>query len=183
MEELGKKIDKLSNQLTDLRMEIWTEHTLFTWQWWMLLIASIIMVVLFFVMIKKERRLPSVAFIGLIYILNKNLDSVATAMDWYDYRIQLEPIIPTMLPANLFIIPIALTVIYDRYRKWKSFLIALVAASAFIAYIALPLMKLVKIYLEKAWNSHWSFLSLVVISVISKVIIDRVKLRYDGSSS
>ncbi|NWQ39447.1 hypothetical protein MLOOGBEN_01895 [Bacillus sp. EB106-08-02-XG196] len=57
MEELGKQIDKLSNQLTDLRMEIWTKHTLFTWQWWMLLIACIIMLVLFIVCIKKEKRL------------------------------------------------------------------------------------------------------------------------------
>ncbi|SDP95250.1 hypothetical protein SAMN05216565_11821 [Litchfieldia salsa] len=30
MDELGKKIDKVSNQLTDLRIELWTTHTLFT---------------------------------------------------------------------------------------------------------------------------------------------------------
>jgi hypothetical protein len=179
MEELGKKIDKLSNQLTDLRMEIWTKYTLFTWQWWMLLIACIIMLVLFFVFIKKEKRLPSIAYLGIIYLLNKNLDDVATAMDWYDYRMQLEPIIPTMLPANLFIIPIGLTIIYDRYKKWKSYLIALGLASFFVAYIALPLMKMVNIYLEKAWSAHWSFITLVIMAIISKAVIDQVKGTYD----
>lgn len=182
MEELGKQIDKLSNQLTDLRMEIWTKHTLFTWQWWMLLIACIIMLVLFIVCIKKEKRLPSIAYFGIIYLINKNLDDIATAMVWSDYRMQLEPIIPTMLPANLFIIPIGLTLIYDRYKKWKSFLIALGGASVLIAYIALPLMKMVNIYLEKSWNAHWSFITLVIMATISKAVIDKVTLKYNGSN-
>jgi hypothetical protein len=150
MKELGKEIDKLTNQLTYLRMEIWTKYTLFTWQWWMLLIACIVMLVLFLKLVKKENRLPSIAYLGIIYIINKNLDDVATAMDWYDYRMQLEPIIPTMLPANLFIIPIGLTLIYDRYKKWRVYLIACVLFSAFISYMALPLMKLINIYVEKS---------------------------------
>jgi hypothetical protein len=182
VEELGRKIDKLSNQLTDLRIEIWTKHTLYTWQWWMLLVACIIMLILFFVFIKKEKLLPSIAYLGVIYIINKNLDDLATALDWYDYRMQLEPIIPTMLPANLFIIPILLTLIYDRCKNWKSFMISLTIVSAFISYIALPMMKVVSIYLEKAWNSNWSFLSLVLMAVISKAAIDKVKLKYDKSN-
>ncbi len=182
MEELGKKIDKLTNQVTDLRIELWTNYTLFTWQWWVLLVACIIMLVLFFLFIKKERLLSSIAYLGIIYILNKNLDDVATAMDWYDYRMQLEPIIPTMLPANLFIIPIGLTLLYDRFKKWKSYLIALALVSAFISYVALPMMKTVDIYLEKSWNANWSFISLVLIAVISKTVIDKVKLKYNSSS-
>ncbi|WP_117170111.1 CBO0543 family protein [Paraliobacillus sediminis] len=180
MDALGEKIDKLTNQVTDLRMELWTNYTLFTWQWWMLLVACIIMLVLFFLFIKKERLLSSIAYLGIIYILNRNLDDLATTMDWYDYRIQLEPIIPTMLPANLFIIPIGLTLTYDRYENWKSFLIALGVFSAFISYIALPMMKAVNIYLEKSWNANWSFISLVIMAVISKAVIDKVKLKYNG---
>ncbi|WP_088104207.1 CBO0543 family protein [Halalkalibacter urbisdiaboli] len=178
MEKLGKEIDKISNQLTDLRWEIWTKHTLFTWQWWMLLGACFLMIILFFVLVKKEKLLPSIAFLGFIYILNKNLDDVATAMDWYDYRMQLEPIIPTMLPANLFIIPIGLSIIYHRFEEWKSFLIVSGFFSAFVSYLALPLMKIANIYLEKAWNAHWSFISLVVMSIISKLVVDRVKSLY-----
>ncbi|WP_100404347.1 CBO0543 family protein [Bacillus solitudinis] len=178
MEKLGKEIDKISNQLTDLRWEIWTNYTLFTWQWWMLFGACIVMLVLFFIFVKKEKFLPTIAYLGIIYIINKNLDDVATAMDWYDYRMQLEPIIPTMLPANLFIIPIGLSIIYQRYEKWKSFLISLVIFSGFVSYIALPLMKTVDIYLEKAWNANWSFISLVVMAIVTKLIIDRVKLLH-----
>jgi uncharacterized membrane protein YagU involved in acid resistance len=130
-------------------------------------------------MIRKEALLPSIAYLGIIYIINKNLDDVATAMNWYDYRMQLEPVIPTMLPANLFIIPIGLTLIYDRYKRWKAFLIALVFVSVFISYIALPLMKFVNIYLEKDWNAHWSFISLVTIAIISKAAIDKATLKYE----
>jgi hypothetical protein len=35
MEQLGKRIDEVSNQLVQLRKEIWVKYTLFTWQWWM----------------------------------------------------------------------------------------------------------------------------------------------------
>ena len=178
MEELGKKIDKVSNQLVDLRLQIWREYTLYSWQWWMLLGVCVGMTVLFFVLIRKGQLLPCIAYYGLIYVLNKNLDDAATAMDWYDYRMQLEPIIPTMLPANLFAIPMGLSILYGRYESWKSFAIALVVAAGFISYIALPLMKRVNIYLPKAWNAHWSFLSLVLMAAIAKLAIDLVSHQH-----
>ncbi|WP_205668646.1 hypothetical protein [Ammoniphilus sp. CFH 90114] len=176
LEELGKKIDQLSNKVTELRIEIWTKYTLFSWQWWMLLAASVLIVVLFFIIVKKEKLLQSIAFLGVIYILNKNLDDVATALDWYDYRIQLEPIIPTMLPANLIIIPMGLSMIYQRFEKWKSFFIALAVFSGFVSFVSLPLMKWADIYLQKSWNAGFSFLSLLIMGTVSKLVIDRAVL-------
>ncbi|MFD2807365.1 hypothetical protein ACFSYB_21245 [Litchfieldia salsa] len=131
-----------------------------------------------FIFIKKENALSAIAYLGLIYIFNKNLDDVATALDWYDYRIQLEPIIPTMLPANLFIIPIGFCILYSRYEQWKYFLIANSIFAALISYATLPLMKMVNIYSEKSWNAHLSFLSLIIISILSKAIVDRLKSKY-----
>ncbi|TYP71944.1 hypothetical protein BCM02_109223 [Paenibacillus methanolicus] len=172
MEELGKRIDQLSNKLTNMRWEIWTKYTLFTWQWWMLVLACAGMVVLFVVLVRRGNLLKSFAFLGMIYLFNKNLDDVATAMNWYDYRMQLEPIIPTMLPANLFIIPGALTILYERYSDWKSYSIAIGAFAVLVSYMALPLMKQVKIYTDNAWNGHWSLLSLVAMAAISKLVVD-----------
>lgn len=48
-----------------------------------------------------------------------------------------------------------------------------------IAYISLSLMKAAGNYLEKAWNSHWSFLSLVVMACITELIIDSVDSQYN----
>lgn len=186
MEELGKQIDELSNKVTSMRWEIWTQYTLFTWQWWMLVFLCIGIVVLFVVMIRKENLLKAFAYFGLVYIFNKNLDDLATAMDWYDYRMQLEPIIPTMLPANLFVIPGVLTILYIRSRSWKRYWIAAGGFSIFVSYVALPLMKVVKIYAEKAWNVHWSFISLVSIAVASKLIVDaaiRLQSRHGDRQS
>jgi hypothetical protein len=175
VEVIGKKIDELSNQLLQLRLEIWTKHTLFTWQWWSFVAVCIISLVLFFVLINKKKYLQTLAFFGLVYIMNKNLDDVATALDWYDYRMQLEPIIPTFLPANLLVIPIGLSLIYQRYEKWTSFIIATLIFSALIAYAALPLAKIAEIYLIKSWSAHKSFASLLIIATIAKLIIDKAK--------
>lgn len=175
MEELGKKIDEVSNYLTQLRLEIWRKYTLFTWQWWVFVAVCIAALILFFVFVSKEKYLQAIAYLGLIYILNKNLDDVATALDWYDYRMQLEPIIPTFLPANLFVIPITLSIFYQRYEKWVKFLIATAIFSVSTAYIFLPLAKSVGIYLEKHWNAHLSFISLLIMAVICKLIIDKAK--------
>lgn len=177
MEELGKKIDEVSNHLTDLRWEIWLKHSLFTWQWWMLLGMCIIISVLFIIFIKKEKLVQAIAYFGIIFILNKYIDEVATVLDWYDYRIQLQPgIISSMTPANLFIIPMSLSLIYQRFPRWKSFLISLGFFSVCTSYIALPFLKMVDIYLEKTWNANWSFISLILMAVISKFIIDRTEL-------
>lgn len=179
MEELGKKIDKLSNQLTNLRWELWTEYTVFTWKWWMLVIICVLFLVLFIVLIKKDKLLQSIAYFGVIYILNRNLDDVATALDWYDYRIQLEPIIPTMLPANLFIIPIGLTLIYQKLSRWKEFIIGIVVFSGATSFIALPMMRDFGIYLTKNWNSFYSFLSLLIMASLAKFFIDKFEKIQD----
>ncbi|UFT98441.1 hypothetical protein KO561_14725 [Radiobacillus kanasensis] len=181
MSELGKKIDTVSTQLTDLRIEIWTKHTVFTWQWWMLVVICLLFITLLFVFIKKQTALTTAAYFGVIYILNKNLDDVATAMDWYDYRMQLEPIIPTMLPANLFIIPIGCSILYQRFEGWRSFLISIGLFAGFVSYIGLPLMKTIDIYVEKNWNPNFSFISLLLISILSKIIIDQLKLSYKST--
>lgn len=173
MEKLGKKIDEVSNELLKLRWELWTEHVVYTWKWWLLVLACILFSVLIVIFIKKEMILQSFAYYGLIYILNRNLDDVATALDWYDYRIQLEPIIPTMLPANLFAIPITLTLIYQKCPRWKDFLLILALISGGISFLALPMMKDFGFYLTKHWNAFYSFLSLVVMATLSKFIIDK----------
>jgi hypothetical protein len=181
MEKLGKRIDDLSNQLVDLRLELWKQYSLFTWKWWMLLIICILSLIIFLVLIRRDKMLQSIAYFGLLYILNRNLDDVATAMDWYDYRIQLEPIIPTMLPANLFVIPISFTLLYQKFINWKSFLIALILFSGSVAYIALPFMKYLDIYLIKHWNAHLSFISLIIMASLSKLIIDKAKAIQEKS--
>jgi hypothetical protein len=179
MEELGKKIDEVSNNLTQLRLEIWRKYTLFTWQWWVFVGVCIVSLILFFVLIKKKNYLKALAFFGLMYILNRNLDDIATSLDWYDYRMQLEPVIPTFLPSNLFVIPIAFSIIYQRYEGWILFTIFTVVFSAFTAYAALPLAKIAKIYLEKSWNSHLSFISLIIMAIISKLIVDKARRLHE----
>ncbi|MCZ8521224.1 MULTISPECIES: hypothetical protein [Paenibacillus] len=174
MEAMGKKIDKLSNQLTELRWDFWYQHTLFTWQWWMLALTCVFSLGALLLLIDKKQALRMTAYYGAIYLLNKNLDDLATAQDWYDYRMQLEPIIPTMLPANLFFIPMGLTLVYQYFSPWRKYLLALGAFSFALSYIALPLMKLAGIYMEKHWNSHLSMLSLVAMAALSKLLIDRL---------
>lgn len=176
MEELGKKIDEVSNYLVQLRLEIWRKYTFLTWQWWVFVAICITCVILFFIFVDKKKYLQVIAYMGVLYILNRNLDDIATALDWYDYRMQLEPIIPTFLPANLFVVPIVYSLIYQRYEKWGAYIIGTVAFSAFIAYITLPSAKLFKIYVEKLWNVHISFVSLLIMAILSKLLIDKAKV-------
>jgi hypothetical protein len=178
MEELGKEIDKLSNKLTALRWELWTEHVVFTWKWWMLVFLCILFSVIFVLFIRKDNLLQNICYFGIVYVINRNFDDIATVYDWYDYRIQLEPLIPTMLPANLFIIPISLTLIYQKFITWKEFLIALLLYAGFISFIALPMMRDFGFYLIKNWNGFYSLLSLLVIASLTKMLVDLlVKLQ------
>lgn len=147
---------------------------MFTWQWWLLVALCLLGTLAFVVLIDRRFLVMTVAYLGLIYLLNKNLDDWATAMDWYDYRMQLEPIIPTMLPANLFMVPIFMSLLYSRLRRWTSYLIGLCLFAAAVSYAALPLMKLAGIYLEKAWNPHLSLLTLILMGVLSKWIVDKL---------
>jgi len=182
MEEIGKKIDAMSNELTDTRYSLWTQYTLFTWQWWMLAVLCVVFLTAFVVLLARGNALKMLAFYGIIYVINRNLDDLATAKDWYDYRMQLEPIIPTMLPANLFVIPMAMSMIYQLFQGWRSFLVASSLFSAASAYGALPFMKQVGIYLPKLWDSSYSFVSLVLMALLTKAIVDWAVRWSEGRS-
>ncbi|HZG56217.1 hypothetical protein [Paenibacillus sp.] len=182
MEKMGKEIDKLSNELTALRWEFWEKHTLFTWQWWCFLAVCVLFAALAVVLLRRRGLVSAVAYYGAIYVLNKNLDDWATAMDWYDYRMQLEPIIPTMLPANLFAVPIALTILYQRLPRWRGYLAGLAAFSAIVSYAVLPLAEWAGIYLTKEWNAHFSMLSLLAMGAIAKGAVDGLKRLEAGDA-
>jgi hypothetical protein len=179
MEKMGKEIDRLSNELTALRWRFWEEYTLFTWQWWSYVAACVLFVVLAVWLLRRKELVPAIAYYGIAYLLNRNLDDWATMMDWYDYRMQLEPTIPTNEVANIFAVPISLMLLYHRLPTWKSYGIGLLAFAAAVAYGALPMMKLANIYALKEWNSHWSFLSLLVIGTIAKAAVDAFR-RLEG---
>ncbi|MCI3927049.1 hypothetical protein MO973_43445 [Paenibacillus sp. TRM 82003] len=182
MEEKGKEIDKLSNALTALRGELWREHTLFTWQWWLLVGICVAFVAAGIFLLRKKGLLRAFAYYGVLYVLNRNLDDLATALDWYDYRMQLEPVIPTLLPANLFGVPIPLMILYQRLPTWKQFSIGLAVFAGFVSFVALPLMEWTGIYLLKEWNAFWSFLSLFVMGAAAKLIVDAL-WRFDSEVS
>ena len=133
--------------------------------------------------IRKDKLLQTISYFGIIYIINRNFDDLATVKDWYDYRIQLEPLIPTMLPANLFIIPISLTLIYQKYTNWKEFMIVLLLLSGFISFIALPMMRDFGFYLTKNWNAFYSVLSLLFMATLSKVVVDQLKKIQDRNKA
>jgi hypothetical protein len=120
--------------------------------------------------------LQTFAYFGVVYILNRSFDDYATVFDLYDYRMQLDPLIPTFLPANLFVIPMGLSIIYQRYERWSSFIVSIAIFSAFIAYAALPLARITHIYLIKSWSAHLSFICLITIAVIAKLVIDKAKM-------
>ncbi|CAM4487553.1 hypothetical protein [Paenibacillus tarimensis] len=179
MKEMGKEIDRLSNELTRQRWEFWHMYTLFSWQWWSLVALCLLCVVALVLLLKRDKLVQAAAYYGVIYLINKNVDDWATAMDWYDYRMQLEPIIPTMLPANLFAIPTILTLLYYRLPGWKGFALALAAASAVISYIMLPFMEWAQIYVTGKWNAHSSFISLFIMGSLAKWVVDMLQKLQD----
>ncbi|GAA3333911.1 hypothetical protein GCM10020331_099820 [Ectobacillus funiculus] len=123
--------------------------------------------------------MQTIAYFGIIFILNKYIDEIATALDWYDYRIQVQPgIIPSMLVANLFHYSNGIKYHLSAIFKMETFLIALgLFFDFFTSYIALFFSQNSgHLFRKKAWNAHWSCISLVVMGVIAKIVIDRVVL-------
>ncbi|MEQ8200588.1 MAG: CBO0543 family protein [Syntrophomonadaceae bacterium] len=121
--------------LTQLRIDDWLQHDLFTWQWWVLVVLLILPWFLWWRYTDKK-RLQEIFIVGLlVFIFSAYLDAVLSELGLWHYHYWVLPVWPRLIAADFAIIPVCYMLVYQKYRSWPSYTVAL-AIMAFI--LAVP---------------------------------------------
>ncbi|MDQ7861038.1 CBO0543 family protein [Peribacillus frigoritolerans] len=69
---------------------------------------------------------------------------------FWDYPIAFLPFIPWAFPFDFLMVPVAYMLLYQYFRKWKSFILAQIIMALTYAYLGEPFCEWVKLvnYLE-----------------------------------
>lgn len=174
------KAQELQDKMINTAIEGWFKNEFLTFHWWLLVIFLLVPWIIWFKVADRKRMMEMGLFGTLIIISTTSLDAIGSDLNFWAYPTKLMPITPRAIPFDMSLIPIAFMLLYQYFRKWKSFMIALICMAAFYAFVGEPLSHLFQLVLYIKWKYIYSFLYYILIGIVVKVIIEQLKGSKDS---
>jgi hypothetical protein len=152
-------------------------------QWWLLLAFIIVPWFIWVKVVDKKRKLEIVAVGLFVAVATKLLDLVGYNLNFWDYPIQIIPLVPEAFAFDLSMIPVAYMLLYQYFKTWKSYCIGLVCMSAVYAFIGEPFCNWMMVVVYVKWKYIYSAVYYIVIGITVRAIVENLKGRHEGLSS
>ncbi|MFC4767030.1 CBO0543 family protein [Effusibacillus consociatus] len=174
MDHQIQKIEALLRQITEIRMEHYVEHELFSYQWWTLLVMLIGSWIVWWKLVDRSRLLELCLVGALVAICAASLDYIGSTIPLWSYPMRLIPV-GTLLPVvDLSVLPVSYMLIVQYFPKCRHYLIASFLQSGAYSFLAEHLLEKMKIYQMISWNHWYSFVFYFGISLMVYWISRRV---------
>nr|WP_315989795.1 CBO0543 family protein [Desulforamulus aquiferis] len=98
-------------------------------------------------------------------------DAIGVEFDLWDYKYQLVPLFDIFITYDMSIMPVIYMAIYQKFDKWKSFIIANTIVAAIFAFISEPLLVWLDFYLLLKWKYIYSFPIYIAIAIVLKWVM------------
>lgn len=174
MQTTWKDIIELTKQYRDIRMEYWLNENLFTFGWWVLLVTTIVVFVVWIIILDKKRILEIVTYGFFIGTIAMAADAIGVSLVLWHYPNTLTPV-PLIVEIHKLQMPIIFMIIYQYFKTWKAFFIAVIVNATVFAFILEPLLIWLQIYETYHWKHIYSFLPYIIIAVVFKIVINKFK--------
>lgn len=181
-----EKILETQRTLTDLNIQNWLHHSFPRWTWWFLLFWTIFPLFLWWKYTDRKRFLEICFFGVMISISAGILDSVGVALLLWTYPNGLVPALPNFFPIDYVGIPVIFMLIYQKYPKWKAFIIASTLISGVLSLVLDPIIVYLNVYQPLSWQYYYSvptFVFMVSFCKLVTIIVTGQDSRYKGVAS
>jgi hypothetical protein len=166
-----KELIDLSRKILETRNEYWLEEVVLTYRWWFLLSLTILPWMIWWKIVDKKRVVEISLYGCLISLYSIVLDDIGSYFLLWIYQYQLVPISPRLNPIDLTVMPVTYMIVYQFFKRWKSFLIAQLILAFGAAFIAEPLFSWLDIYKTLNWKLIYSFIIYFALGVYIKWFI------------
>jgi hypothetical protein len=180
LDENMEKSRELINALVQMNMERFIKYGGFlSAQWWLLVAFTIVPWIIWVKVVDKKRKLELVVVGLFIVIATKLLDLVGYNLNFWDYPIQIIPLVPEAFAFDLSMIPVAYMLLYQYFKTWKSYCIGLLCMSVVYAFIGEPFCNWLMVVMYVKWKYIYSFVYYIVIGITVRAIVDHLKGSYE----
>ncbi len=157
-----------------MRMEQWLHEDAFRLRWWLLLAMFTFSVIVWLRTVDKSRLREIVIYVSLIILLTLVLDELGEELTLWDYPYDLIPLFPPLSAVDIACLPMIYSVIYQRFRTWKSFIIASVIMAGLFCFILEPLFQFIGIYQMLTWKSYYGFPIYTFMAIAMKGVVGKI---------
>jgi hypothetical protein len=102
------------------------------------------------------------------------LDTVGVQFSFWEYPVEFLPVIPRAFPFDVSMVPVAFMLLYQYYRKWKSFIIAQIIMALAYAFVGEPLGEWINLVYYLKWNHLYSFFYYIVVGIGIRAILLKI---------
>lgn len=165
-------VKMVDRHLAEIRVEYFVHENLFTFQWWLLGTLMILPWVAFYFLVKKQSLIETLLFGAFISTLAVFLDDLGVELQLWSYKYQFFKLIPRLNPVDYSILPVFYMIIYQKFRSWKGYIIAISLFAAFASFIAEPIFIGLDIYKPYKWEHWYSFPGYILLGSLVKAIVE-----------
>jgi hypothetical protein len=163
---------EIQRHLTALRIDEWLREDLFHFKWWLLLALIIASLLVWWIALDKSRLREVLLYAGLTALTAMGIDEYGEELILWDFPIDIIPIFPVLSSLSLVWLPLVYSLIYQRFRNWKSFIVSTVIITALFCFVIEPALAWGGFYQLIRWKYYYSFpiYSLAAIGIRALVI-------------
>lgn len=130
-----EELERVHKELTELRHQFWLQHDLFSLQWWLLLAVFAISWYVWWRLVDKQRLMEILLYGVLMSYLIFILDQLGYELNLWVYSRKLFRVIPQAESLDLGILPILHMLVYQHFRRWRSYILVNIAMAAIMAFV------------------------------------------------
>ncbi len=172
-DQLHEEIIRLKEKLNDMFVQHYWESEIFTPVWWISIALAIIPIMIWWKIVDKKRLLEMSVFGLLVNVVATFLDIGLSDHMMWEYPVRILPQMALLLPVDYVIVPVAGTILYQKFPKWWNFLVACTVTSAFMSFVCEPIAVYIGMYRLLTWRYIYSFPIYIAIYVIIKLITEK----------
>lgn len=101
------------------------------------------------------------------------LDTVGFSLGLWGYPTKLIPVNPPLFPVDFVYLPVINMLIFQFFRKWKSFIIANIVAAFLYAWIGEPIYRWLDIYIIYSWKMSYSIPIYIAMSIFFRWLTEK----------
>ncbi|MDF2985167.1 MAG: hypothetical protein K0R50_677 [Eubacterium sp.] len=178
-----QQILDVQNQAILMQYLHWCKVELVSYQFWVLLAMLIVPWIVWIKLIDKK-RIQEIFIYGLLVVTVVTFfDELGCQLNLWEYKIDIEPYFPRLIPMNFSMLPVVYMLIYQYFPKWKSFLLFNILAAVFFTFIGEPILVAIKIYVLINWKSIYSFPVYIIIAIGLRALTKLVVKTNQNASS
>jgi hypothetical protein len=156
---------EIQRQLTSIRIKDWLHEDVFRLQWWILIIFLLLLITVWWIAVDKS-RLPEISlFAGLAIIVCMGINEYGQEMVLWDFPKDIIPIFPPLSSVNLICLPVGFSIVYQRFRGWKSYISAILTVTFFICFIIEPILSVIGLYHLVRWQFYYSYPIYILVAI------------------